>query len=548
MSYLGTQFGDVRAPTAQPSKVSATTENLSERRKWIVLMAVSLVTAVEISNRLSINVLLPDMQGNVAATSDQITWVLTLYNVGFICSMALSAGMRRVMGARKHFLFSIALYSTGAIGCFLSEHSLTLLLVSRVVMGFGGGAFLVRLVVLSFGYFPGIKSRIPMTYALLILFGAQIVYPTAMGMINDAFHWNYAFLLDFPFLAVGALVILKYMPAGHIYEQGKQRRFDFRGTTLLIISIASLQAGLNRGEQDMWFQSPWIVGCLALAVVSFVLFLIWELHPRNDQPVLHLRKILETRSLTASFALVMVLGAIMATSLYILPQYLRTVQNFSATQTGEFFGVYAAGLCVGGLLTLRIFIPRWGGLATSLLGLGIMITAFSASIDSWTPDTPSYLLAIICMVGGFALGPLWFGVANLAIGQIDLPHVSEAEATYYFVRQLGNSFGVTAASVLYDRRLTFHSARLLDVANRLNPVVPRYLSAYSRTIAANGGGSSSPTDGALQIFQNLVVVQTRLLAYVDISFCLALLSGVGILLALSCRTNLKKALHFLHLW
>jgi len=547
MSDASAQFA-AQTLGRQEGTVSQSVTRLHTHRKWLIFLAIALVTAVEISNRLSINVILPDMQGNVAATSDEVSWVLTLYNVGFVCSMALSAGLRRFLGARRHLLFSMALYSLGAIGCFLSEHSLTLLLLSRVVMGFGGGAFLVRMAVVSFAFFPGASIRKPMTCGLLIVFGAQIIYPALMGLIDEHFLWNYAFLIDFPFLLVGTYVIWKYMPSGHIYIVPQQKGFDFRGTALLILSMFALQAALSRGERDMWFESPWIVAYFAVGMVSFVLFLVWELHPHNDQPVLRLRRVLETRSLRASFVLVMVLGAIMGTSLFLLPQYLRTVQNFSATQTGIFFGFYAAGMCLGGLLTMRALIPRWGGRLTTSVGLCLMAVILAVAIYSWTPDTPTYLLIIICTAQGFAIGPLWFGVANLAVGQIDLPHVSEAEATYYFVRQLGNSFGVTAATILLDRRLSFHSARLLDAANRLNPIVPRFLDAFSANISRNGGGGSNPAAGALEIFQNLVVVQSKLLSFVDISLGLVLLSLFGLVLCLSSRSQIKKALHVLHLW
>ena len=350
-------------PTAPPSGevLSEAVAQVSERRRWVVLLAVALITAVEISNRISVNVILPDMQGNVAANSDQISWVLTLYNAGFICSMALSAGMRRWLGARHHFLTSIALYSMGAAGCFLSAHSLALLLVSRVIMGFGGGAFIVRFVVLSAAFFPGPRSRKPLTCALLILFGAQIAYPIAMGAIDDAIHWNYAFLIDFPFLLVGTYIIWKYMPPGHLFEVPHEKKIDYRGTVLLVISMFALQSGLSRGEQDMWLESTWITAALGVGVVFLILFLVWELHPRNDGPVLHLRRVLESNSLRASFGLVMVLGALMGTVLFILPQYLRNVQSFSASQTGIIFGLYSWGLFGGGLLTTRVLLPRFGG-------------------------------------------------------------------------------------------------------------------------------------------------------------------------------------------
>src|SRR5208283_997284 len=139
--------------------ISASLSNLNRRHRMILLLSVALVTAIEVSNRISINVLLPDLQGNVAADSDEVSWVVILYNLGFLCSLALASWMTRVIGARRHLLFSIALYSVGAFGCFLSSHSLDLLLTSRIIMGFGGGAFLVRAVILSRLMFPG-KAQI----------------------------------------------------------------------------------------------------------------------------------------------------------------------------------------------------------------------------------------------------------------------------------------------------------------------------------------------------------------------------------------------------
>lgn len=108
--------------------ISASLSNLNRRHRMILLLSVGLVTAIELSNRISINVLLPDLQGNVAADSDEVSWVVILYNLGFLCSLALASWMTRVIGARRHLLFSIALYSVGAFGCFLSSHSLDLLL------------------------------------------------------------------------------------------------------------------------------------------------------------------------------------------------------------------------------------------------------------------------------------------------------------------------------------------------------------------------------------------------------------------------------------
>jgi DHA2 family multidrug resistance protein len=101
---------------------------------------------------------------------------------------------------------------------------------------------------------------------------------------------------------------------------------------------------------------------------------------------------------------------------------------------------------------------------------------------------------------------------------------------YFFVRQLGNTFGVTAVTILFDRRMTLHSSRLLDVANRLDPTVRSTLTQYANLIHRNGGGSSNPALGALQIFQANVITQSRLLSYVDVYFGLAAIAALALIL------------------
>src|ERR1700693_6017834 len=202
---------------------------LSYGRRIAMLLTVGMVAAIEISNRLSINVFLPDMQGNVGASSDEISWVIILYNVGYLCSIALSSWMTRVLGTRRHLLLSIGIYATGAMGCVLSAGNLTQLLVSRLIMGFGGGAFLVRVVILSGLLFPGKTRMAAVTRLYLVLSAFEVPYPCAMGWITDTFHWNYAFLVDFPFLAIGAFLIWKLDPPGYLVDRKKDAHVDVWG-------------------------------------------------------------------------------------------------------------------------------------------------------------------------------------------------------------------------------------------------------------------------------------------------------------------------------
>jgi DHA2 family multidrug resistance protein len=335
------------------SRLSASLAELSQPRRLAILLSVALVTAIEISNRISINVLLPDMQGNVAASTDEISWVIILYNLGFLCSLALSSWMTFVLGARRQLLYSILFYSVGGVGCALSAHSLRLLLISRVIMGFGGGAFLVRAVVLSRLMFPANARVFAVTCLYLVLAAFETTYPIAMGWITDTLHWNYAFLLDFPFLTLGAILIWKLVPPGYLYMR-RRRYVDKWGAVLLVVSLIALQVGTSRGERDMWLESPLIAGALVIAALCFAGFLWLDSRADNPSPILHLRTVWREAELRTSLFLVMAVGAILGCGLFVLPQYLRYVQDYSATQTGEFISMYTTGLSTGLVLTLRV--------------------------------------------------------------------------------------------------------------------------------------------------------------------------------------------------
>jgi DHA2 family multidrug resistance protein len=528
---------------AEGQYIGRSLSGLTHTRRMIALLSVGLVTAIEISNRLSINVLLPDMQGNVAANADEISWVVTLYNLGFLCSLALASWMNRVIGARRHLLSSIALYSIGAFGCFLSARSLSLLLISRLIMGFGGGAFLVRAVILAGLLFPGAArtKAVLSLYAVLAVF--QVNYPMAMGWIDDQIHWNYAFLIDFPFLAIGAFLIWKFVPRGYLFRGKREGPVDMTGALLLIASLSCLQVATSRGERDLWFESPWIFWTLLASLVCFIGFLWWEVRPENTSPIFHVRVIVRQASLRTSFGIVLIVGAILGAGLFDVPQYLRYVQDYSAPQTGFFISMYTAGLGISLMLCLRFIVPHLGGARTLGLGLCLMIVTCASIIYIYTPTTPTVVLAPAIFLQGVSMGPTLIGASNIATANAPLVDLNDISTTYFFVRQLGNTFGVTAATVLFDHRMTFHSSRILDVANRLDPILRSTLADYTAVIHRNGGGGSNPALGALQLFEANVITQSRLLSYIDIYFGLASLAALALFLLAFTRIERKYTEH-----
>jgi MFS transporter, DHA2 family, multidrug resistance protein len=526
--------------------LSSIVSGLSYGRRMAMLLTVGMVAAIEISNRLSINVFLPDMQGNVGASSDEISWVIILYNVGYLCSIALAAWMTRVIGTRRHLLLSIAIYATGAMGCVLSTGSLAQLLASRLIMGFGGGAFLVRVVILSGLLFPGKARMAAVTRLYLVLAAFEVPYPTVMGWVTDTFRWNYAFLVDFPFLAIGAFLIWKIIPPGRLFQRKKVSHVDVWGAVLLIASLGCLETAISRGEQDLWLQSNWIAAALVAAAIFFIAFLWWDYRPENPSPVLHLRMIVRHASLRSFFLVIMIVGAFFGAGLYVVPQYLRFVQDYSALQAGGFISMYTLGLGLGLQLTLHVLIPRVGALRALVFGLLFLIATYIMIFYIWTPTTPTIVLAPAIFLQGFCIGPVILAAGNIVTSNVPVADVNDISTTYFFVRQLGNTFGVTAATVMFDRRMTLHSSRLLDVSNRLDATTRSTLAQYADLIHRNGGAGSDPALGALQLFQNNVITQSRLFSYIDIYFGLATLGVVALISIAVTRIRSKLGPQHFH--
>jgi DHA2 family multidrug resistance protein len=177
-----------------------------------------------------------------------------------------------------------------------------------------------------------------------------------------------------------------------------------------------------------------------------------------------------------------------------------------------------------------------------------MLVTTASFVYIWTPTTPTRLLMAFIFLQGLSLAPCLLGAANIGTANALPADLNDVSTMFFFVRQLGNTFGVTAATVMFDRRMTFHSSRLLDVANRIDPTVTSTLSSYANVIHRNGGPGSVPGFGALQIFQNNVVVQSRLLSFIDIYLGLAGLAAAGLILLLVARVRYTRGPHCFHIW
>ena len=140
-------------------------------------------------------------------------------------------------------------------------------------------------------------------------------------------------------------------------------------------------------------------------------------------------------------------------------------------------------------------------LRTLTIGFMALFATYLTIVYVTTPTTPTALLAPMIFLQGFCIAPTLIAAGNIVTSGATLAEVNDISTSYFFLRQLGNTFAVTGATVLFDHRMTLHSSRLLDVANRLDPTVSSTLSQYANLIHRNGGGGSNPSLGRSNFFK-----------------------------------------------
>lgn len=438
------------------------------RRKhanYFLICAYTLCVAMEAWTSNAINVVLVDIAGNMGASSDEASWVITVYSAAAAISIVFSHNLCKITGERLYILSAALLFGLASTGCALSG-SLASLLIFRVVQGLAGGAFMSRTLVLLMTHFaPDQRSR-PLRYYLLILFViGRVAAPLASGYLSDVFSWKSLFWVDGFASLVAAWVFCvapnheKLLPLPAL----RKLHFDFLGAALLVAGVGGLQLTMSRGEVDNWFGSPLIRAAFLTGVFATGGFIAWQFSPANRHPLVHMRHLL-TRNLFVVVLLGVLLGTLFSAVIYVFPFYLRVCEVHSAFQAGCLLSVVGIPMVGLGLVAPHFvaMVGRWGGRKVLTIGLLLQILSAAVMIPLMTGDTPDvYLLPSLALSGAF----IFFTAVGLAVAgfaQVPIRRISNARTLYFGARQLGNSIGISLGIVLLDRRQAFHSQRLLE--------------------------------------------------------------------------------------
>ena len=421
-------------------------------RQHRVLITISVMVAsiMQALDATIANVALPRIQGSLAATQDQINWVLTSYIIATAIMMPLSGWLAGQFGRKRVFLASIAVFTGASVLCGLAQ-TLPEMVLFRALQGLGGAALvpMSQAVLLDINP-PEHHGRAMAVWGMGVILG-PIVGPALGGWLTDDYNWRWVFYINVPFGIVSFLGVLTFLA-----ETAKKRsRFDFFGFLTLSFALGALQMVLDRGPLKDWFGATEIWIEAAIAASGFYLFAVHTATAR-EHPFIS-PSLFRDRNFVTGNIFVFIVGVVLFATLALLPPLLQEHMGYPVFLTG----LVTAPRGVGTLLSMLIVGRLIGRVATRYLILfGLVATAFSL----WQMSQFSLLMdstPIIWsgLIQGFGTGFVYVPLAAVAFATLNPLLRNEATAFFNLMRNIGSSIGISVVAALLTRNTqVMHSA------------------------------------------------------------------------------------------
>ena len=501
---------------------------------WLITIVVSLAAFMEVLDTSIANVALPYMAGNLAASNDESTWVLTSYLVSNAIVLPISGWLVGVFGRKRFFLTCILLFTLSSFFCGIAP-SLGFLLLARVLQGAGGGGLQPMAQAILADTFPPAERGLAFALYGLTAVLAPTIGPTLGGWITDNYAWRWIFLINVPvgLLALGLVLRLVEDPPYLTRARGQTGRFDYLGFSLLVLGVGALQILLDKGQEDDWFGSRFITTLALIAAVCLVALALYE-WSRKD-PIIDLHLFTNVNFLSATLMMLM-LGIVYFSSLVMMPQFLQTLMGYTA-------GTAGLALSASGLVLLAEM-PLVGQLASRvqarvLISLGWAGITLAMVYSAQRFDLLiSFGSATWMRVAQAAALPLLFIPINLA-AYVGLPAEknNNAAGLLNFMRNIGSSIGTSLVTTLIARRAQFHQVHLVSRLANDNPFFQAQMNGLAHQLAAAGLGTPQALQQAYGRLYGLVEGQAQTLAYIDTFWLLALCGAVMVGLSFFLKKN-----------
>src|SRR5713226_9401747 len=255
---------------------------------WAIAIVVAMAAFMEVLDTSIANVALPHLAGDLGASNDESTWVLTSYLVSNAIVLPMTGWLATTFGRKRLFLLCISVFTATSLLCGVAP-SLTMLVLFRVIQGVGGGGLQPMAQAILADTFPPEKRGLAFALYGITAIMAPTIGPTLGGWLTDNYSWRWIFYINLPVGILTLFLVIRVLEDPPYIARNRTAgvRVDYIGISLLALGVGALQILLDKGQEDDWFGSQFIVALAAISAICLVSLVLWELHSKT--PVIDVR-------------------------------------------------------------------------------------------------------------------------------------------------------------------------------------------------------------------------------------------------------------------
>jgi DHA2 family multidrug resistance protein len=505
-----------------------------EVNPWVIAGVVAMAAFMEILDTSIANVALPYMAGNLGASNDESTWVLTSYLVSNAIVLPISGWLASTFGRKRFFMICLVTFTISSLLCGFAP-SLSLLLLFRVLQGAGGGGLQPMAQAILADTFPPSKRGLAFALYGVTAVMAPTIGPTLGGWITFNYSWRWIFFINLPVGIVALLLVYRLIedPPYLTRLRSAGVKLDYIGVGLLVVGIGALQIMLDKGQEEDWFGSQFIMALVVVSVVCLVGLVIWELHSKH--PVIDVR-LFKNFNYTGACIMIFMLGVLLFSSLVLMPQFLQTQLGYTA----ELAGLVLTG---GAVLLLFIFpivgkltsiVPARYIIAFGWLCLSLAMYYSTLRIDLQISFVSAAWLRVVQQVG---LGFLFVPITLVSYVGIPAEKSNSVAGMVNFFRNIGSSVGTSLVTTMIARRAQFHQVMLSSHTNTARQGFDNGVNGLTQRLMQTGLSQPDAHARAYARAYQRLQAQAATLSYIDVFWILSVIAGVMFFLSFLLRKN-----------
>ena len=481
----------------------------SSSRPWLILATTTLASTLYGMSITIANVALPQLQGALAATQDQIAWTVTFNIVGTAIVTPMTGWLSGRIGQRRLMLWAITGFTIASMLCGFAT-SLEELVVYRVLQGAFGAPLVPLSQAIVLAVFPkSLHSTATAVWGMGVVFG-PIIGPTVGGYLSEAYNWRWVFYLIAPFSAIALLGSWLY-----IRDTAAKTRIplDWVGFLALSTAIASLQLMLDRGHRLDWFESTEILIEAVLVSTCLYIFVLRILTARRPYLNPHLFR---DRNYALGAALVLLYGMLNFTPIVLFPPMLQELRGFPDSIIGLLLAARGIGGLIGNFATL------WITRSDPRIGLALSFGAQAAScwiLAQLNINMTIEVVAWSSFLQGLGVGLGWVPLTMVMFSNTPQASIPEGTAVLHLLRNIGSSIYISVAVAVVTRFTTINYAELSAMVTPFNKIIA--------LPSVAGQWSTGSVEGLMQL-SGEIERQAAMVGYINAFYLLAITGFIAL--------------------